>query len=96
MRNQRGLWQHLKDSFDLAKSLLRDEIETEIDIDTPIGRGFLACQIRKSKKSSNRYLVVRAQGGDATVFVPLDEKAAGQLAQFIQQSFLKREPETRE
>jgi hypothetical protein len=93
MDNRRSLWRHISDSFVFVKSLLLDEIDTQIDIDTPIGTGFLYCQVRTSKKTSTRYLVLKAQGGEATVFVPLDETAAEQLVGFIQESFLRCQPE---
>jgi hypothetical protein len=94
MASQRGLWQSLKGSVSFAKSLLLDEIEDEIDVATPLGRGVLACQIRRSRKSSTQYLVIKTQGGDSTVFVPLDEKAAEEVVHFIEQSFLQRAPKT--
>jgi hypothetical protein len=86
-----SLWRRLGDSLSFAKSLLTDHISAEVDIDTPIGNGFLFCQLRQSRENSDRYVVVKAVGGDATVFVPLDEDAAKQLISFIQLSFLDQQ-----
>ncbi|MER8731628.1 hypothetical protein NKH28_17565 [Mesorhizobium sp. M1227] len=92
MSARRGLWQGLKDSLSFAKSLLKDQIRSEIDIDTPLGNGFLFCQVREARETQDKYVVVKAIGGDATVFVPLDENSAKQLISFIQLSFLDQQP----
>jgi hypothetical protein len=64
--------------------LFSDPIVAEVDIDTPLGSGFLECQVRESQMGE-RYFVLKSRGGEATVFVPLDKAAAKQLADFIQQ-----------
>ena len=92
MSTLRGLWQSLGKSFSFTKSLLKDRISAEVDVDTPIGNGFLFCQVRESSETQNRYVVIKAKGGDATVFVPLDENSAKQLISFVQLSFLDQQP----
>lgn len=92
MSTRRGLWQNLSDSFSFSKSLLKDQINAEADIDTPLGNGFLFCQVRESRETQNRYVVVKAIGGDSKVFIPLDENSARQLISFIQLSFLDQQP----
>ncbi|TIQ51081.1 MAG: hypothetical protein E5X64_19605 [Mesorhizobium sp.] len=86
------MWKNLSDSFSFAKSLLKDQIDSEVDIETPLGSGFLFCQVRESRETQNRYVVVKAIGGDSTVFVPLDENSAKQLISFLQLSFLDQQP----
>ncbi|MER9066957.1 hypothetical protein NKH84_10340 [Mesorhizobium sp. M0902] len=92
MSARRGLWQALKDSLSFAKSLLKDQIRSEVDTDTPLGNGFLFCQAREARETQDKYVVVKAIGGDATVFAPLDENSAKQLIAFIQLSFLDQQP----
>ncbi|CCV06024.1 hypothetical protein MESS2_210013 [Mesorhizobium metallidurans STM 2683] len=92
MGTLRGLWHNLSDSFSFAKSLLKDQIDAEVDIDTPLGNGFFFCQVRESKETQNRYVVIKAIGGDSTVFIPLHEDSAKQLISFIQLSFLDQQP----
>lgn len=92
MSTRRGLWQCLAGSFSFSKSLLKDKVIAETDIDTPLGNGFLFCQVREASDIQNRYVVVKAIGGDSTVFVPLDENSAKQLISFIQLSFLDQQP----
>jgi hypothetical protein len=92
MSTRRGLWKNLSDSFSFAKSLLKDQIDAEVDIDTPLGNGFLFCQVREARETLNRYVVVKAIGGDSTVFVPLDENSAKQLISFLQLSLLDQQP----
>ena len=60
-----------------------------MDIQTPIGAGVLEFPLRESQTSGERYLVLKAEGGEATVFVPLDKNAAEQLIHFVEHSFLK-------
>ncbi|SFT74794.1 hypothetical protein [Mesorhizobium sp. YR577] len=79
----------LKASGSLIKDLLLDEIVVKSEIATPLGSDFLECEVRQSRNSAERYLVLKSRGGEATVFVTLDETAAKQLVDFIQQSFLK-------
>jgi hypothetical protein len=85
----RTVWAKLKASGSLAKGLLLDEIVSKADVETPLGTGFLECQLRESGASGERYLVLKSTGGEATVFVPLDKSAAEQLVHFIELSFLK-------
>ena len=84
----RTVWAELKASGSLVKGLLLDKIVSKTDVETPLGTGFLECQLRESS-ASERYLVLKTTGGEATVFVPLDETAAKQLVHFIEHSFLK-------
>jgi hypothetical protein len=86
------LWQTLGRSSSFAKSLLKDQIVSEVDINTPLGNGFLFCQLRESSETQDGYVVIKAMGGDATVFVPLDEDSAKQLISFLQLSFLDQQP----
>ena len=82
------VWAKLKASASLAKGLLVDKIVSKADVETPLGTGFLECQLRESA-ASERYLVLKTTGGEATVFVLLDKNAAEQLVDFIEHSFLK-------
>jgi hypothetical protein len=82
------VWAKLKASGSLAKGLLLDKIVSKADVETPLGTGFLECQLRESA-AFERYLVLKTTGGEATVFVPLDKTAAEQLVHFIEHSFLK-------
>jgi hypothetical protein len=89
MAGPETIWGKLKASGSLIKGLLLDEVVSKVDIQTPLGAGFLECQLRESGKSGEQYLLLKTRGGEATVFVPLDKAAAEQLVHFIDQSFLK-------
>jgi hypothetical protein len=79
----------LSSSKSLVKGLLLDEIIVKAEIPTPLGVGFLECEVREDRNAAEQYLILKSRGGESTVFVPLDEAAAKQLVDFIQQSFLK-------
>ncbi len=89
MTNRPTFLDRLKASNSLVKDLLLDEIVAKSEIATTLGSDFLKCEIRESRSSAERYLILKSRGGESTVFVPLDEAAAKQLVDFIQQSFLK-------
>jgi hypothetical protein len=89
MAGTKTIWTKLKASGSLVKGLLLDEVVSKVDVETPLGSGFLQCQLRESGMSGERYLVLKTHGGEATVFVPLDKNAAEQLVDFIEHSFLK-------
>ena len=88
MPNPKTAWGQLKASASLAKGLLLDKVIAKKDITSLLGSGFLEIEVREASKPTERYLIVKSRGGDATVFVPLDEPAAKELVDFIEQSFL--------
>jgi len=89
MAGPKTIWDKLKASGSLVKGLLLDQVVSKVEVATPLGPGFLECQLRVSDKTGERYLILKTQGGEATVFVPLDKPAAEQLVQFIEHSYLK-------
>ena len=91
MSDPKTVWGQLKASASLAKGLLLDKVIAKKDITTLLGSGFLEIEVREANKSTERYLILKSRGGDATVFVPLDEPAAKELVHFIEQSFLSRQ-----
>jgi hypothetical protein len=90
MSDTMTLWEQLKATGSFIKGTLFDHVIVKKNITTPLGSDFLEVQVRETSKSAERYLLLKSRGGDINVYVPLDASAAGELVDFIEQSFLHR------
>lgn len=78
------MFSKIKNSAALIKGLVTDPIIKQLAIDTSLGKGYLDCQLRQ-RKDGTRYYVLKAMGGDATVWVGLEREGISQLADFIKE-----------
>ncbi|MBA8882037.1 hypothetical protein FHW16_005785 [Phyllobacterium myrsinacearum] len=62
--------------------LMSDPIVAEEEIET--SAGYLTCQKRSKASNNSEYIVLRAQGGDATIWITLDRIGVDQLRSFLE------------
>ena len=82
-----GIVTRISASTKSIKGIIFDKIIAEVDIKTVAGNGFLFCQLREDSKGK-RYIVLKTKGGDATVFVNLEEDSVRSLVDFIKSRYL--------
>lgn len=62
--------------------LMTDAVVAEEEIAT--SAGYLTCQKRSNVTNNSEYIVLRAQGGDATIWITLDRIGVDQLRAFLE------------
>ena len=92
MREKLSWAERLAADFSIMKSLIFDATVQKVSIVRPDG-GSCECQIRSHRKTSDRYLVLKMQGGEGDIWVPFDKEGALQLAQFVQDALSEKKSE---